>query len=621
MNRFTFLFLFWCCLTGLSLAQRPGVIPPIGSTGEDTIPQGIMPLDTPFPMTYVLIEDPDRLFSYRDTFEWENTQHFPLRFDQAHLGNLGSAYRPLTPFIEPHPGFQTGWFQYDPYYLHHDGFRYYNQDIPVSKIKYSQAGQEDTYLTLDFGRSFANGLSLAVVYLRSNQIGEFAHQRQKNTGFGVGVWHNAPSGKYDAFYNFISNGIVAEENGGITAPELIGNDLYPDPSIPVNISDGITNHKHRSFLTKQIFHIASDTSQFGMDLWVQGQYKVGLFKYVDENTSMVEEYYGSAYLLDDRGIRQYTYLQETQGSAGISLPWKAAHSTVHSSLRYRSIQLDQEPSQRKIKELYLDVAGEFQWIEPLKLRGRLSLGLGQADGTFSFRADGDLKTGIFGHLLGHWSILSRNPYMVESSLYVNQLPVYNVAYRNPLVSEVGVTWALEKQNLEAGVKWLVYDNYIYFDTLAMPKQISGSFSFQQFFISKAFDFRWIGMKGHVIWQPDARAELAIPEWLYTASLYSRIKFFDKKVTVMPGVDVRYHDGFRGISYFPVNGTYYFTEGDSIPDYFRVDVGFGLQIRFLKAFVRLEDIGGLFKDRALYQADYYPHYRGYLRIGIEAGFFN
>jgi hypothetical protein len=491
----------------------------------------------------------------------------------------------------------------------------------VSKIKYSQAGQEDTYLTLDFGRSFANGLNLAVVYRRSNQVGEFAHQRQKDTGFGIGVWHNAPSGKYDAFYNFISNGVVTEENGGITAPELIGDDLYPDPSIPVNITDGITSHKHRSFLTKQIFHVASDTSQFGIDFWLQGQYAVGLFKYVDKNTSLVANYYGPAYLFDDRGIRQYTYMQETQLSLGISLPWKAAHSTVHSSLRYRGINLEQEPSQRNINEFYLDVAGEFQWIEPLKLRGKLSLGLGQADGAFSFRAEGDLKTGIFGHLLGHWSVLSRNPYMVESSLYINQQPVYNVAYRNPLVSEVGVTWILEQQNLEAGVKWIVYDNYIYFDTLPVPKQVNGSFSFQQFFISKTFDFRWIGMKGHVIWQPDTRAELAMPELLYTASLYSRIKFFEKKVTLMPGVDVTYHDGYKGISYFPVTGTYHFTEGAPIPDFFRVDVGLGLQIRFLKAFIRMEDIGGLFKDRVLYQADYYPHYRGYMRIGIEAGFFN
>lgn len=90
---------------------------------------------------------------------------------------------------------------------------------------------------------------------------------------------------------------------------------------------------------------------------------------------------------------------------------------------------------------------------------------------------------------------------------------------------------------------------------------------------------------------------------------------------MPGVDVMYHGGFDGISYFPVNGSYHLTGGPSIPDYFRIDVALGLQIKFLKIFARMEDFVGLFEDRVLYEADYYPHYRGYFRIGIQAGFFN
>ena len=36
---------------------------------------------------------------------------------------------------------------------------------------------------------------------------------------------------------------------------------------------------------------------------------------------------------------------------------------------------------------------------------------------------------------------------------------------------------------------------------------------------------------------------------------------------------------------------------------------------------MEDFVGLFKKRVLYQAEIYPHYRGYFRIGLEASFFN
>lgn len=606
---------------GALFAQRDGLTPQLGGTRQDSIPSGIMPLDTPVPMTYILIGDPDVLHILKDPFQWDDNKHFPLRFDEAHLGNYGSATRPLAPSIGGPIGFSTGWLQYDRYYLHHETFKYYNQDIPVSKIKHSQASQEDTYLTLDFGRSFAKGINFSVGYHRINQIGEFGHQRQKNTGFGIGVWHNSPSGKYDAFYNYISNAATAEENGGISAPELIGDTLTPDFFVPVYITGGLTNHKHRSFLTRQILHLLTDTSQFGMDIWLQGQFTTGLFKYVDTDISSSGDYYGALYLTDQRGIRQYTYLKEHQWSLGISLPWKSLHSTIHSSLRYRGITLEQEPTKRNINELYLDVRGAFQWVEPLKLKGQLSLGLGQAEGAFSFRAEGELKTGILGHLLGHWAIMARKPYMVESSLYVNQQRVYATALHNPFMNEVGVTWDLSKQKFQAGIRWIVFDNYIYFDDQSVPQQVDGSFSLRRFFVRKEFDLHWIGVRGNVIWQPDPREELAIPELLYAASLYGRIKIFNKKVTLMPGMDITRHDGYRGISYFPVTGSYHLTSGVPIPDYFRIDIGLGLHIQFIKAFVRFEDLVGAFEKRVLYQADYYPHYRGYLRLGIEAGFFN
>ncbi len=623
--RFYFLLLIgFLSFISMAHAQREGIDPGLGSTRQDSLPadsEGVMPLDTPVPMAYVVINDLHNLHTFTDTFQWEDNKHFPLQWNEAHLGNYGSASRSLTPSLSKHIGFSTGWFQYDSYFLDVDSFRYYNQDVPVSKIKYSESGQENTYVDLEFGRSFAKGLNLTVAYQRINQIGRFAHQRQKNTSFGIGIWHDAPNGKYDAFYNYLSNAVVTEENGGISEPDSIGKPLNPDESIATFIQGGLTNHKHRSFMTRQIFHLVSDSSQFGFDVWMQARFSTGLYKYVDEEAIEAAEYYGSEYLVDQRGIRQYTFEAENQWNLGISLPWKSAHSIIDASFRYRSIALEQEPTKRNINELYLDVAGRFNWIEPLMLKGELSLGLGQADGSISFKADGNLRIGNFGHLLGYWSILARNPYMVESSLYINQQLVYNVSLRDPFTNEVGVTWDYRDQKLQAGIKWLVLDNFIYFDSNSFPLQIDESFSLRRFFVAKEFDFSWIGLKGSFTWQPEPREELAVPTLLYSVSLFGRLQIFDRKVTLIPGIDIYYHDRFIGTTYFPVNGRYHLTYEKDIPDYFKMDVGLGLQINFIKAFVRFEDFVGLFKDRVLYDADFYPHYNGYFRIGVAAEFFN
>ena len=597
----------------------------LGSTRTDSIPEGIMPLDTSVPMTYILITNPDAPVVFQDTFVWDDNRHYPFQGADAHLGNYGSASRSLTPVVRPRLGFQTGWFQYDATYIHEETFKYYSQDVPIAKIKYSQASQEDTYLTLNFGRSFARGLNLSIEYNRINQVGEFAHQRQKNTGFSIGLWHDAPSGRYDAFYNYLNNSAVTQENGGIAAPELIGEDNVPDASVPIylttNTNTAVTTHKHRTFMTKQIFHLVPGEKSIGIDVWVKGSFSTGLFKYADEDAMIADSYYGDDFFTDPRGVRQYTFLSENEWSAGLSLPWKAAHSTIGGALRYRGIHLEQEPTERNINELYLEASGEFQWVEPLKLRGDLSLGFGQADGVFSFHADAELKTGLLGRLTGYWTLASTNPYLTQSTLYVSQEQVYASDFQNPLQSEIGVTWTIEKQLFEAGIKWLVYDHFIYFDSMRFPRQLDASFSLRRFYASKAFDFRSFGLKGSVYWQPDPKEELAIPEWWYTASAYGRIPIFDRKVILMPGADVTYSGGFTGVSYFPVNGVYHLSGGPAIPEMFRLDAGLGLEIHFIKAFIRFEDVVGLFKDRVLYQADFYPYYRGYFRIGFEAGFFN
>jgi hypothetical protein len=597
----------------------------LGSSRTDSIPEGSMPLDTPVPMTYILLNDPGTSIIFHDTFIWEDNKHIPFGPFDAHLGNYGSASRSLAPGGYNTLGFSTGWFQYEPTFIQEETFKYYNQDVPVAKIKYSQASQEDTYLTLNFGRSFARGLNLSIEYNRINQIGEFAHQRQKNTGFSIGLWHDAPSGRYDAFYNYLNNAAVAQENGGIAAPELIGEDNLPDANVPINLTTNlntaVTTHKHRTFMTKQIIHLLPDTNSIGIDVWLKGSFGTGLFKYEDVDAKLAADYYGSDFYVDPRGIRQYTFVQKNEWSAGLALPWKAARSTISGAVRYRGIRIEQEPTERKINEFYVDGRGDFQWVEPLVLYGDFSLGLGQAEGAFSFKVGADLQTGLFGKLSGYWAATSRQPYLIESKLFVTQSPVYAYDFQHPLTNDVGVTWTLEKQLLEAGIKWLVFDHYIYFDSLRFPVQLENSISLRRIYLSKAFDYKSFGIKGSAFWQPDPAAELAVPEWWFTASAYGRISVFDKKLMLMPGIDVAYNGGFTGISYFPVNGVYHLTGRDPIPEAFRVDMGLNLRINFIKAFFRFEDVVGLFKDRVLYQADYYPHYRGYFRIGFEAGFFN
>ena len=106
-NSIFFTTLLFVLLSAGVNAQRPGQNPsqdptlnPIGSSNiRDTTQSEVLPLDTPVAMAYVLISDPDQLFSFTDTFIWTDNKHYPVPYHWSHLGNYGSPTRNLSPEI------------------------------------------------------------------------------------------------------------------------------------------------------------------------------------------------------------------------------------------------------------------------------------------------------------------------------------------------------------------------------------------------------------------------------------------------------------------------------------------------------------------------------------------
>lgn len=609
-------------LTHSLWAQRENVKTGFESIGNSEVidtTDGVLPVDTPVAMSYVLLDNPGKVYTVSDTFLWQDNQHHPLSFYQAHLGNYGSPTRFLIPQMHTAPGFDLGWHQFDPYFLHQDSFPYFNQSTPAVKARYSFTNIDNSYFDLVFGRSFANGFSMSLLYSRINQIGIYANQHQTNTAFGIGIHYSNPSGRYESFYNFISNTADQEENGGIANPELIFSDNLASLSIPVFIQ-GHTRFRTRSFVTRQIIRTVK-REDLGLDLWVNAAYDSKQYSFTDPANNNDIAYYGPLYLNDERGIRQSTYLEKVSIEPGISFPWQSASSQVHSSIEFSRILYDQGALKNNFTEVYWKSGATFNWLKALVIKGNFDLGLGGAKGTFLFQAEGELDTDIAGKIRGYYKIHKQKPYAVHSSLFVNQQPVYSNDFAYPVTNEIGAVWNWQKQDLQVGVKWFVFDRFIYFDSVPVPVQLDESFSVRQVFGSKGFDFKWIGTRAEIYWQPESKAELAIPDLVMKGSLYGRFRLFDRKATVMPGIDVVYHSGYNGVGYFPATGQYHLTYDQPIPEYTRVDAALGVHINFLKLFVRMEDVEGLLKKRALYQADYYPHYTGYLRLGISAGFFN
>src|SRR5690606_20362900 len=129
-------------------------------------------------------------------------------------------------------------------------------------------------------------------------------------------------------------------------------------------------------------------------------------------------------------------------------------------------------------------------------------------------AEGVLNTKVIGEFSGNWKIQNRRASMIESAVFINEIPVYRNDLKNPFTQEISVWWGWKKQSLKGGVEWLLFNNYIYFDSLRMSQQVEQLISLQRFSVRKNFDFRVIGLGGSAIWQPNPDARLAIPDFIF-----------------------------------------------------------------------------------------------------------
>ena len=82
---FTLLSLLSVISDSLSQQQNKDTQGNIGTTRTDSIPTGIMPLDTAVPVSYVLIGNDKKIYIEDDTATWEKFNGHPLGFGYAHF--------------------------------------------------------------------------------------------------------------------------------------------------------------------------------------------------------------------------------------------------------------------------------------------------------------------------------------------------------------------------------------------------------------------------------------------------------------------------------------------------------------------------------------------------------
>lgn len=633
-------------------AQRPGRVP-IEATpgGIPGIPQQQEPFDSSrleqitddIPDTvgifFIFADNPNRETPFSDSTLSDFQQYDPVRrraFDHRHLGNLGSAHEPIVFETVWRRGFDIGLHQFDLYMTSATQVRYHRLQKAFTNVSFMVGSEQaDTYTTAQFSRNFAKGLNFSLDYSRMSQLGrsnQYPNQNTRNTSFNTGFWMQGQGGRYQAFLAVASNSVEQEDNGGLAVePNLEGQFASPS-SAQVFLNNGQTRYSSAELAYTQYFQLGGKpdslkglTRAFTLSHQaLLGNYR---YKFFDDNVLADNAFFEWFPILggDARGVRHFIQHRKIENSFRLSTFRLRAKSTSEAKSERDLLEvglvhtlhlLGQEPRDSTLNNLFLTGRWNISFGERMRLETYGHLGL--LDNAGDYRAEGKLflDFGSIGQLRGEFINQLYAPTLMQHRFFVSQRPVWNNDFRKTLSTTLGGTYNLPRLQLALTGRYHLLNNFIYFDTTAVPQQTAAPISILQFLIQKDFRVWRLHLDNTLALQTASSEVVRLPRIFGKHSFYYE-GFWFGVLDVKLGIDLRYNDTFAANYYNPVTGQFQLQNRRDAAFYPAVDAFFTMRVTKFRAFAKMENLtNALLTDRFFYQTAFYAHPPSAFRFGIK-----
>ena len=183
-------------------------------------------------------------------------------------------------------------------------------------------------------------------------------------------------------------------------------------------------------------------------------------------------------------------------------------------------------------------------------------------------------------------------------------------------------YIMKKRKFEIGTSFSQINNYIYFDTIAMPEQSDKQIILLQVFAKKNFSFGKWNFNNKVFYQYVSDISvIKVPELISIHSLYFEDHLFKKALLVQIGTDVFFNTAYYADAYMPATGQFYLQNEKKVGDYPYVDVFINLKINKARIFFKMEHINSGLLGNVYYMVPHYPMPDRAFKFGISWMFYD
>lgn len=642
MQHFFNYIIFFLLLSSFVNAQSNSPFSNRGSSRSGATPGKQEPyvedIDT-FGVFYIFADNPSQSYVFQDTGLVNFHQYSPIlqqEVDFAHLGNLGSAHRPLVFQPEFRKGLDIGLHQYDLYQFKPEQVRYHRLEKAFTQISYSQgAEQSDGYIKAKFSRNFAHGVNLSIDYKKINQLGianQYPHQNGRNTALNLGLWLQSKNKKYDGFFSYITNTIEQEDNGGLRIEPETGNVEFSSPStaeIFLTQQQARTRYHNKNFSYTQYYKLSGvGADQRAFTLSHQLAYDAATYKFSD--TRPDSSYYLHFQVIE-RGLRHFIAHKKVSNTFKISTfrlrkedkKVRQQKDLIEVGLVHDLHFLNQEPLDSTLSNLFLTGRINFNPNSNLKINTYVHLGILANAG--DYRLSGELFYNL--KKIGSLKIKAINqlyaPTLLEERFFVSQQNIWKNNFKKTISTSLSATLHIPKTRSTVSVQNHLLNNYIYYDTLSIPQQSEIAVNVLQLIGQQDFVLGKIHLDNSIVLQQVTGGVLRLPSFYTKHQLYFGGYLFKKALKVQIGTQLRINNDFLADTYHPLTGQFrLISQHESgVTLYPALDAFFSMRVKTFRAFVKAENLTDLFSDQFFYQTTYYPEPVFFIRFGISWQFVN
>ena len=551
-----------------------------------------------------------------------------------------------------------------------DNQKFYNTRIPMTLLSYSWGGGRESgqdrlkgIFSGNAGKRIQVGAMLDYLYSKGG------YDRQALKDFVWGFSGSYTGDRYELQASVATFNSVNHESGGIkddayiTDPaSLQGGDPNIDAkAIPVNLSSSFSRVKGSQFRMNHRYKVGYYEEEQVNDstinrtyipvssfIWTF-DYKTNTHKFVNENATEDEEYFENSYLSVD-GTNEETKYWRIRNTIGIDMlegfnkyaKFGLSAYATHEVRRYTQVCDTMLTSSYKPENL--TPFPEFD-IEPKTIENLLWVG-GQLTkqrgsiltygATAQFGIVGSVAGDIdvSGHLSTHIPLLGDTVSIVgegffrntEASFLLKNYISNHFTWKNDFgkIRRFRVGGRIEiprfGTTLSAGVENL--QNYVYFNTLALPEQEGGSVQVFSASLSQNFRLGILHWNNRLTYQTSSNESvLPLPKLAVYSDLF--LSFTVSKVLkINLGVDCNYYTNYYAPAYQPSTMSFYNQTEKKLGNYPFMNAYADMKLSKTRFFVMYSHLNqGMFGGNNYFAALHYPMNPSRFQLGISVDFAN